>query len=159
MKWKILGHTGWLALHCTLIVAGSLLTIDLLSELLLPERNIAAAIQSTYYGGSTSGLFLILQSVGATIVWRPIAAARRRWSYHCFDTTIIPVRRSIERIYRLIPTGLAMPPAMRTKRRNIRNTQQLLVYCDHFNNFSSPPLTQYIRLFSNFLYSIINIII
>ena len=104
--------------------------------------SIAAAMQSTYYGGSTCGLFLILQSVRVTIVWRPIVAARRRWSYRCVDTTIIPVRRFIELLYRPIPTGLAMPPAMRTKRKNARNTQQLLVYCDYLNNFSSPPLTQ-----------------
>lgn len=35
----------------------------------------AAAVQSTVYGAATSGLFSVLQSMGATVAWAPMAVA------------------------------------------------------------------------------------
>ena len=74
------GQTNRLALKGTLIAVGSLLTIGSICVPILGFAaegvvlgSAAASIQSAIYGGATCGVFSVLQSVGATMMWVPIA--------------------------------------------------------------------------------------
>ena len=76
------GQTNRLALKGTLIAVGSLLTIGSICFPILGFAaegvvlgSAAASIQSAIYGGATCGVFSVLQSVGATMMWVPIAVA------------------------------------------------------------------------------------
>mmetsp|Transcript_4738 Transcript_4738/g.13142 ORF Transcript_4738/g.13142 Transcript_4738/m.13142 type:complete len:293 (+) Transcript_4738:212-1090(+) len=74
------GKNAELAIKGSVIAAGSVLTACSLAIPLLgfgvagvAAGSTAAAIQSVFYGGYTSGLFSFLQSVGATGAWIPTA--------------------------------------------------------------------------------------
>ena len=75
------GYTARAALSGTLIGVGALVC---LTDVAIPSAgfgirgvataSVAAGVQSAIYGGATSsGVFSVLQSVGATLVWVPVA--------------------------------------------------------------------------------------
>ena len=76
------GHTAKAALAGTLIAVGSILTLGALAVPLagfgaggVVAGSVAAGVQSAVYGGATCGVFSVLQSVGATLAWVPVAGS------------------------------------------------------------------------------------
>ena len=74
------GSTIRLAASGTLIAVSSVLTVGAVAVPMLGfgaggvvAGSTAAAVQSLVYGGGTGGLFSVLQSVGATLGWVPVA--------------------------------------------------------------------------------------
>ena len=75
------GHTAKLAIGGTLAIGGAILTFGALAVPMLgfgvggvAAGSVAAGIQSLAYGGATCGAFSVLQSVGATLAWIPVAS-------------------------------------------------------------------------------------
>jgi Fascin domain len=76
------GNTAKCAIGGTLIATGAILTLGAVAVPLagfgvggVMAGSTAAAAQSAFYGGATTGLFSILQSAGATLAWVPVCAS------------------------------------------------------------------------------------
>jgi hypothetical protein len=75
------GHTARLAIAGILVTGGTILTFGALAVPMLgfgvggvAAGSAAAGIQSVAYSGATCGAFSVLQSVGATLAWIPVAS-------------------------------------------------------------------------------------
>jgi hypothetical protein len=75
------GHTARSAIGGILVTGGAILTFGALAVPMLgfgvggvAAGSVAAGIQSVAYSGATCGAFSVLQSVGATLAWIPVAS-------------------------------------------------------------------------------------
>lgn len=75
------GITAGAAVGSVLVAAGTIATVAALAVPIagfgvggVVAGSAAAAAQSAIYGGATCGVFSVLQSIGATLVWVPVAS-------------------------------------------------------------------------------------